>query len=73
MKMLTIVEKPEQDSDDIFWKDDETGKKHGFGFRDQKTGRFGLIRCPHCNRENYAMSVIDGVCCWCGFDANKQT
>ena len=27
-----------------------------------------LIRCPKCGRENYALSVFDGVCCWCGFD-----
>lgn len=27
-----------------------------------------LIRCPKCGRENYALAVADGVCCWCGFD-----
>lgn len=29
-----------------------------------------LICCPKCGRENYALSVLDGVCCWCGFDGH---
>jgi hypothetical protein len=31
-------------------------------------GDMGLERCPECERENYAMSVASGVCCWCGYD-----
>lgn len=35
-----------------------------------------LIRCPECGRENYALAVADGICCWCGFNGrtllNKQ-
>lgn len=31
-----------------------------------------LQRCPECNRENYAPSVMDGCCSWCGYDANKD-
>ena len=30
-------------------------------------GTILLIRCPRCQRENYALSVADGVCCWCGY------
>ena len=30
-----------------------------------------LIRCPKCGRENYALSVYDGVCCWCGFNGRE--
>ena len=30
----------------------------------------GLTRCPVCGKENYVMSVIDGICAWCGFNAN---
>jgi len=29
-----------------------------------------LERCPECDRENYAMNVIAGICTWCGFNAN---
>ena len=35
-------------------------------------GKTYLVRCPKCKRENYAMAVSSGVCCWCGYDANKK-
>ena len=28
-----------------------------------------LIRCPKCEKENYAPNVATGVCTWCGYDA----
>lgn len=31
-----------------------------------------LVRCPKCNRENYVLNIIIGVCTWCGFDVNKE-
>lgn len=27
-------------------------------------------RCGSCRIENYAPAVIEGVCCWCGWNAN---
>lgn len=33
-------------------------------------GAILLIRCHKCHRENYALSVAFGVCCWCGFKPN---
>lgn len=39
-------------------------------FIDEKTGKICLVKCPKCMRENYAMSVLAGICAWCGFDAN---
>lgn len=30
-------------------------------------GTILVLRCPKCKRENYALAVADGVCCWCGF------
>lgn len=30
-----------------------------------------LIRCPKCGKENYALAVASGRCCWCGFDGRK--
>lgn len=41
------------------------------GFRGIGETRVCLQRCPVCKRENYCTSVISGVCCWCGFDANE--
>ena len=38
---------------------------------EDKGQRF-LVRCPECHAENYALAVIDGICCWCGYDANKK-
>jgi ribosomal protein S27E len=34
-------------------------------------GRFYLVRCPECGRENYVFTVSSGICCWCGHDGNK--
>lgn len=31
-----------------------------------------LERCPKCGRENYALAVVQGICCWCGFNANEE-
>jgi ribosomal protein L37E len=36
-----------------------------------ETGNVHLIRCPKCNRENYAPAVADGVCVWCGFNGKE--
>jgi ribosomal protein L37E len=30
-----------------------------------------LIRCPKCGKENYALAVASGRCCWCGFDGRE--
>jgi len=50
---------------------DMHGKSKGFGYRGKSDGKIGLIRCPDCGKENYSMSVATGICCWCGWDANK--
>jgi hypothetical protein len=36
-----------------------------------KDGNVFLVKCPKCKFENYAPAVADGVCAWCGYDANK--
>ena len=36
----------------------------------QVDGKYGLIKCPECNQENYALAVNSGICCWCGYNAN---
>ena len=41
---------------------------HGF----QVENNVYLVRCPKCNKENYALCVADGICAWCGYDANKE-
>lgn len=37
-----------------------------------KEGALYLQRCPKCERENYAMAVTSGQCCWCGYKAKKE-
>lgn len=34
-----------------------------------RDGTILLIRCPHCDRENYAPAVASGMCVWCGYSA----
>jgi len=35
-------------------------------------GRLFMQRCPRCGRENYAMAVSSGTCCWCGEQAKPH-
>ena len=34
-------------------------------------GRLFMQRCPRCDKENYAMAVSSGTCCWCGETARE--
>ena len=36
-------------------------------------GRFYMVRCFKCNRENYAFNVATGICTWCGHDESLPT
>lgn len=44
-------------------------EEEGVGYEDEDG--VGLIKCPKCKRENWAMAVSSGQCCWCGYDVNK--
>ena len=60
---------PNRDSTDIrFYKD---GNQCGFGYRTTE-GTICMIRCPQCERENYAIAVATGTCAFCGFNPNKE-
>jgi ribosomal protein L37E len=67
----TIIYTPEGYAEnDIRWEG-----TNGLGYQSKKeegTGRIGLIRCPKCGTENYAMAVSEGICYKCGFNANEK-
>lgn len=44
-------------------------KKSKDGVEWYSDGTILLIRCLECKRENYALEVISGRCCWCGYKA----
>jgi ribosomal protein L37E len=50
----------------------ECAAQGGKAFYADSRKHLALIKCPECNRENYAMSVIIGICAWCGFDINAE-
>lgn len=57
---------------DVRFFEKEGGEQRGFGFLPKYTGGIiRLIKCPNCERENYAMMVSSGVCAWCSFDTKK--
>ena len=31
-----------------------------------------MVRCPKCNKENWAMAVASGQCAWCGHKAKDK-
>lgn len=43
----------------------------GYVFTGNK-GKLYLVRCPSCTRENWAMAVASGVCCWCSYKAKRK-
>jgi len=40
-------------------------------FRDED-GKLYVVRCPECKRENYALAVAGGRCCWCGWGESEK-
>jgi len=42
------------------------------GLFKRKDGKWAMERCPKCHKENYAFNVMNGVCTWCGYDANAE-
>ncbi len=48
----------------------EGNKHYGYGFQPKGKEKIYLVKCPACNRENYAANVQSGICTWCPFDAN---
>mgnify|MGYP006296100235 CR=1 FL=1 len=45
-------------------------KPKGYVFTEE--GKTCLVRCPECEKENYALNVPSGMCTWCGYDANPK-
>ena len=41
------------------------------GFSPLDSDEIRLERCYKCGKRNYAPAVMDGVCAWCGWDANN--
>lgn len=41
-----------------------------FKLKDSETR--ALVKCPKCHAENYALMVVSGICCLCGFDINAK-
>lgn len=59
------------DSHDVRFDDNGTIK--GFGFLPKKKTApiIALIKCPQCDKENYAFSVMSGECAWCPFSTKN--
>ena len=70
LKIFVIFKPKNADHNDIRFEID--GELKGFGFISRKDNQLALTRCPICDRENYAMSVLTGQCVWCGFSIYQQ-
>ena len=64
-KLTFGVQKPKHDSRNVF------ANGELIGFQPKCNKKICVTFCPVCETENYAFSVTSGVCCWCGWDANK--
>ena len=70
MNIKIFKNPPDYDHDDVVWVDKD-GKETGSGYQGKDDKRLLILRCPICHKENYAMAIASGKCCWCSFDANK--
>lgn len=65
LKAVLRLTPPEYDSDDIRFMRGVDGV--GYGYRPKNDhDKICLVKCPNCERENYALSVASGQCAWCG-------
>lgn len=46
--------------------------KRGDVWQSGMTGKLALVRCPACDKENYAPNVLTGICTWCGYEAKPE-
>lgn len=46
---------------------EEQNRKPNF----ESNGKFFLVRCFNCSKENYGPAVASGACAWCGWSSNK--
>lgn len=60
----------DKNTHDVRWE--KEGISHGYGYQNKDTHKIGMLRCPMCDLENYAMNVSSGLCTWCPFNANKN-
>jgi ribosomal protein L37E len=44
----------------------------GSVFKAKDSNKLYLVRCPKCERENYAPAVATGQCVWCGYAAIEK-
>lgn len=73
MKYQILITKTpnDYDSNDITFLHPKHGKR-GAGYQSKENGSIGLLRCPECNRENYAMAVATGCCAFCEFTVHDN-
>lgn len=51
---------------DVMWNDD-IGTRIGYGYQTEDKV-IHIMKCPECKKENYALQISQGPCCWCGFE-----
>lgn len=68
--VITVRERPESDSDDVYFSHIADKSYLGFGFRRKRDGKICVLKCPRCARENYAPVVATGLCHWCRYNPN---
>lgn len=71
MQISIRVNPQNYDHDDVSFYTDDGEQLNGHGFLPRDGDQtIGLVRCPVCQKENYALNVSTGTCYACGFDAN---
>lgn len=70
MKLTIKTTPPGHDADNIYITN---GKKKGFAFITKNKSAIGLVKCPECEQENYALSVMTGECAWCEYQITPDS
>lgn len=67
---ISIGQTPDNyDWNHVVWL--RNGRAVGSGYQGKSDGRLHVMRCPECSKENYALTVAQGPCAWCGFNPNE--
>lgn len=67
---IIVRDNPDYDHEQVDFEVDGEKVRTG-AYMGKREGLICFLRCPVCRRENYAMSVAEGVCAWCGYDPNN--
>ena len=61
-----ILTSKRYDTNAVYFYDRETHRHIGSGYQSKENNTIHIVRCPVCEKENWAVARAVGACCFCG-------